>query len=118
MPMSEHIPGNVDIAIGIGDGGKVVMRWHQSCNRIDFEPQNAFEIAEGLARTAHKARFGEEPPDDRSYLAQQIKSKLTEKVRDRMVIRVANMLGSLRCNDKTDGYIALQIVDSIFAEIG
>lgn len=116
--MTEEIHGNMDIAIGIGEGGKVVVRWHKECNRIDFDPQNAFELAEGLARTAHKARFGEDPPDDMSYLAQQIKSKLTEKMRDRMVIRVANMLGSLRRNDKTDGYIALQIVDTIFSEVG
>ena len=115
--MTEEIHGNTDIAIGIGEGGKVVMRWHQSCNRIDFEPQNAFEVAEGLARTAHKARFGENAPDDTGYLAQQIKSRLTEQMRDKMVQRVAIMLTSMIRQEKSHGYMALQIVDSIFAEV-
>lgn len=116
--MTEEIHGNVDIAIGISEGGKVVVRWHQTCNRIDFDPQNAFEIAEALARTAHKARFGEDAPDDVSYLAQQIKSRLTEQLRDKMVTRVALMLTSMRRQDKTDGYMALQVVDTIFSEVG
>lgn len=115
--MTEELHGNVDIAIGIGEGGKVVARWNKPCNRIDFDPQNAFDIAEALARTAHKARFGEDPPDDKSYLAQQIKSRLTEQMRDKMVARVALMLTSMIRKDKTHGYMALQIVDSIFAEV-
>ena len=115
--MIEEIHGDTDIAIGIGEGGKVVMSWHRQCNRIDFDPQNAFEIAEGLARTAHKARFGENAPDDTSYLAQQIKSRLTEQMRDKMVQRVAIMLTSMIRQEKSHGYMALQIVDTVFAEV-
>ena len=107
----------MDIAIGIGDGGKVVMHWHEQCNRIDFDPQSAFDMAEGLARTAHKVRFGKNPPTDNSYLAQQIKARLTEQVRDKMVGRVALMLTSMLRQEKTHGYMAMQIVDTIFAEV-
>lgn len=115
--MIEEIHGNVDIAIGIGEGGKVVLQWHHICNRIDLDPQNAFDIAEALARTAHKARFGEDAPSDTNYLAQQIKSRLTEQMRDKMVARVALMLSSMIRQEKTHGYMAMQIVDSIFAEV-
>ena len=75
-------------------------------------------FAEALARVAHKVRFGEEAPTDASYLAQQIKSRLTEQMRDKMVTRVALMLTGMIRQDKTHGYMALQIVDSIFSEVG
>lgn len=115
--MTEEIHGNVEIAVGIGEGGDVVLHWHGRRERIDFNPQSAFDLAEAMARTAHKARFGEYPPNDEGYLAQQIKARLTEQMRDKMVARVALMLTSMIRQDKTHGYMALQIVDSIFAEV-
>lgn len=115
--MTEEFHGNVDIAVGIEDGNKVVMHWHQAVRRIDFTPHNAFLFAEMLARTAHKAQFGDDVPADGRYLAQQIKAKLTEEMRDKMVQRVALMVTSMLSQGKTHGYMALQIVDTIFAEV-
>jgi hypothetical protein len=49
-----------------------------------------------MARSAHRARFPDEKmPDDFSYLAQQIKQRLTDDMRDRLQIRIATMLPSL-----------------------
>jgi hypothetical protein len=59
---------------------------------VIFDPQQAWMIAEHMARCAHKARFPDERiPDDFSYLANQIKARLTDDLRDRL------MCGSRRC---------------------
>lgn len=112
-----QLDGNVDIALRDHDG-KVIMQWLKPATRIVFEPQNAFNLAEHMARAAHKAKFpGERLPDDFSYLAQQVKQQLTEQMRDRLVVRVRAMLPSLLERNKDLNYISLQIVDTIFAAV-
>lgn len=97
--------------------GKVVMHWHRPRDTIVFDPQGAFTFAEHLARAAHRAKFpGERLPEDFSYLANQIKQRLTSDMRDRLVFRVRTMLPSLMVS-KDLNYISLQIVDTIFAAV-
>ena len=115
--MTNELDKNIDIALGIGDGNKVVMHWHEPIRLISFTPQRAFELAEAIARQAHRAHFGEDVQGDGSYLGQQIKARLTEELRDKMVARIALMLTSMTNQGKTHGYMALQIVDTIFAEV-
>lgn len=102
----------------VGDEhGQVFVRFPQPMQVVVLDPQNAFPIAEALARAAHKAKFGVEPPSDQSYLAAQVKSRLTEEMRDRMVARVTILLNNRDSNPKTPGYWALQIVDTVFAAV-
>lgn len=108
--------GKTEIAIG-DEGGKVIMRFPKPIAWCALDPQNAFQIGEAIARAAHVARFGTQPPADGSYLAQQIRSRVTDETRDRMVTRVSVMLQSLRDQNKSNGQIALQVVDTIFAEV-
>lgn len=115
--MSEASAGSIDVAIGVEDG-KVIARWHIPSTMIAFDPQNAFNIGEALARAAHEARFPGEALTDGSYLAAQIRARITEDVRDRLVTRVALMLNSLRASRHTNGELALQIVDVILVEVG
>lgn len=111
-----QLDGNVEIALRSHEG-KVILQWHKPVTRIIFEPQNAFTLAENLARAAHTARFpGERLPEDFSYLAQQVKQRLTDQMRDKLVIRVRAMLPSL-LERKDLNYISLQIVDTIFAAV-
>jgi hypothetical protein len=84
---------------------------------VVLDPQNAFQIAEGLARAAHKARFGEDPPSDVSYLGQQVKQRVTDELRDAKIARVTVMLNNMQTNPKTPGYWAMQIVDSLLSGI-
>lgn len=110
-----RLDDNVDISMR-DHGGKVYMEWHKPVTRIVFDPQNAFNLAEHLARAAHKARFpGEKMPNDFSYLAQQIKQRLTDDMRDRLALRVRSMLPSLLAKDMN--YASLQIVDTIFSAL-
>jgi len=107
---------STNIAIGIHNG-KVVIHWHQPTTQISFDPQNAFEFGEQMARTAHKARFGEDAPSDGSYLAQQVRQRLTEDLRDRMVTRVVHIIRSQQERKKSPADVARSVVDVIFAEV-
>lgn len=109
--------GRTEIAVG-DDAGNVILRFPKSVSWAKLDPQNAFEIGEAIARAAHRAKFGTEPPSDSSYIGQQIRSRVTEQLRDRMVARTALMLKNMQSSNKTPGYWALQIVDTIFAEVG
>jgi len=106
----------IDIAIG-EDRGRVVLMWHKPATSVTLEPQNAFVLAENLARAAHAARFPGEKLPDTGYLAAQIRAKVTEELRDRLVARAAMMLHSARQSPKSDGQIALEIVDQLLAAV-
>jgi len=111
-----NLDENLDIALKDVQG-KVVLHWHQPRSHIVFDPQAAFDFAEQLARCAHEARFpGERIPTDFSYLAQQVKQRLTEEMRDRLVVRMRTMLPSA-LESKDLAYVSRQIVDTIFAAL-
>lgn len=85
---------------------------------IPMDPQAAFEGAENLARAAHMARFGKPPHSDRSYLAEQIKSRVTDQIRDWMVNRVTHMLKTLRTNPAyPDRKLAETLVDTVMTKV-
>lgn len=107
--------GNVEITFGIFEG-RVQLSWQEPTNVIAFDPQNAYEFGELLAREAHKARFGDYPADDK-YLATQVRARLTEDLRGRMTVRAANMLNSLLRQHRPVNTIATLIVDAIFKEV-
>jgi hypothetical protein len=107
---------NVDVALRDVQG-KVVMLFPKPVPHIVFDPQVAFNLAEHIARCAHKAKFpSERIPNDFSYLAQQVKQRLTEEMRDRLVVRMRTMLPSA-LESKDLGYVSRQIVDTIFSAI-
>lgn len=109
---------NESVDIALKDfKGKVIMLFPRAIPHVVFEPQSAFNIAEQLARCAHAARFpGERLPNDFSYLANQVKQRLTEDMRDRIQIRIATMLPSL-LERKDLNYIAKQLIDTIFSAL-
>lgn len=109
--------GKTEIAVG-DENGSVVLRFPKAIEWARLDPQNAFEIGEAIARAAHRARFGEEPPSDSSYIGQQIKSRVTDQIRDKLVIRTALLLKNMQNSNKTPGYWALQIVDTLLSEVG
>jgi hypothetical protein len=115
--MAEEKDASIDVAVGVVDG-KVVAQWHRPTARIVFDPQNAFQIGEALARAAHEARFpGEKLPQDGSYIARQVRAKLTEDLRVRMINRVSLMMQGEQFRTWTPGKQAMHLVDAIFREV-
>ena len=105
-----------DVAIGVVEG-KVVAKWNEPTTQIVFDAQNAFQIGEALARAAHEARFGEKVPSDMSYLQQQIKARVTEELRDKLVTRVAHIIRSTQERKRTPGFVAMSAVDAVLREV-
>lgn len=111
-----NLAESVDIALRAYKG-KVLMTFPKPVPHIIFEPQNAFTVAEHLARAAHEARFpGQKVPEDFSYLANQVKARLTDELRDRLVLRIRAMIPSL-LESKDLNYISKQIVDTVFSAV-
>lgn len=102
----------------VGDEkGQVFLRFEEPKLWLKMEPQNAFDIAEAIARAAHKARFGEAVASDANYLAGQVRARLTEDLRDRMVVRAALVMRDLIEKKQSPDYVARQVVDTIFAAV-
>ena len=108
--------GSVDVAIGVFEG-KVIATWQKPTTQIVFDPQNAFQIGEAMARAAHEAKYGAPPQSDGGYIAEQVKARVTENMRVRMINRVVLMLGSMQRQKKTPGHIAMALVDAILREV-
>lgn len=109
-----HGPGATSLAVK-AEGGNVLIVFPKPIIWCQLDPQTAFEAGEQIARAAHEARFGTPPQSDGSYIAQQVKARITEDLRDRMVARVALMLNSI--GRKSHGEQAMMIVDTILAEV-
>lgn len=110
---------NEPTKVAIDDkGGYVLWSFSRPTTNLELEPQKAFEIAEATARAAHRARFGTEPPSDGSYIAQQVRARVTEDLRSRMITRAVLMMRSMVNQERDPNYIAQQLVDTIFSEVG
>lgn len=108
--------GKTSVAIGV-ENGRAVLRFPNPLTFAAFDPENARRVAEALGRAAYEARYGKPPPDGASVLAGEVRSRVTAELRDRMVTRVALMLGSLRENHAvTNGRLAMELVDRMFAD--
>lgn len=106
----------VDVAIGVQDG-KVIAKWQMPTAQIVFDPQNAYRIGEALARAAHEAQHGVAVQSDESYLAEQVRARIGDQWRARMINRFVRMFGSMERQRKTPAYIAEQMVDALLREI-
>jgi len=100
-------------------GGSVIFVMPGAVDFVQLDAQTAFNFAEATARAAHEARFGRPPPDgaDRSYLAGQVRARLTEQFHARMVRRASLMMNRLAAHNVTPAKAAADIVDAIFAEV-
>jgi hypothetical protein len=109
--------GASQIAIGV-EKGRAVMRFPEPKVWIAFDGQNAQQVAEALARAAYEAHYGRPPPDDRSFIAGQVKARVTGQIRDQMVTRINLILHSLR-EKKTvsNGMLAMELVDRILSDV-
>jgi len=93
-------------AVGERDG-MVVLEFPESVSFATFDPETARQIGEAIAKQAYHAHTGKNVPDGRSIIA--------DSARDKLIVRVAHMLRSLR-NKKLD-YQAKQLVDTILSEV-
>ena len=101
----------VSIAVK-NEGGNVILKFDRDVNYVEIEPQNCLDIVEAMSAAAFEARDGIKP------VGPALKASLIEAHRDKLVPRITLMLAAMREDKKkTDGQVALQLVDVIFSEI-
>ena len=83
----------------------------------EFPPDDAMNIARAIAGKSYAIRHGKEPDEPLKEMAQQMKSRATDQIRDRMIARVALNLPKLIESGKSPGYIAMQMVDWVLREV-
>jgi len=96
------------VAIGERDG-KVIMTFSSPVQWLPLDPENARQIAEQIARSAYKARFGRDPNENRSYI--------TDTIRQGLHARATMIIRSMTTQGKRSNHIASQVVDEILKEI-
>lgn len=109
---------NESIHVAVGDqNGKVVLSFDRPIQNWVLDPQNAFQIGEAIAKAAHTAKFGKVPQADGSYIAQQVKARVTDEIRARMVLQAGFALRSMLEQNRKPEYIAAEIVNRILSEV-
>ena len=74
------------VAVGI-EKGHVVLHFAASISQANLSPAKASQLGESMARLAYKIQFGTEPPSQRAALAQEIRRRCSEEIRETMVSR-------------------------------
>ena len=105
-------PGATTLAMR-REGEHVVLLFEKPVMFVLLEPEQAFAAAEQMARDAHEAKFGQPAQTDGSYLGAQIRARVTEDMRDRMIQRATLVLGNLYERKYTPGRAAMEVVDTI-----
>lgn len=113
--MSQQESGATEMILALEEG-RVIIRFKEPKLWVAFDAKNAMAVSGRMARMAYEAHTGQ-PAPDANAMERVVQSKLTEQMRDRMIARVALMLPNLLEKGKTPGYIAMQIVDSIFSAV-
>jgi S-adenosylmethionine synthetase len=109
--------GSTTVAVGV-EKGRAVLRFPKPIEFAAFDSANAMQVAEALSRAAYEAHHGKAPPDDVSIVAERVKQRVTQEVRDRMVTRINLILISQR-EKKTvsNGHLAMELVDRILSDV-
>ena len=109
--------GNVEMVLAVEDR-KVIIRFARAMSYVVFDPDNARNIANALGRAAYEAHYGKAAPDDMtSTIAQEMRERATEKVRQKMINRVVLITASMRESGRSPIHQASEIVDCMLREI-
>lgn len=113
--MIDQETGATDMIVAV-ESGRVILRFREPKQWVAFDPQNAMAVSGRMAKLAYELHTGKPAPDG-AAMEQTVRAKLTDQMRTRMIARVALMLPGLVEKGKTPGYIAMQVVDTIFSAV-
>lgn len=99
------------------ENGKVVLAFHQPITWCELDPEMARQAAEAMARAAYRCRYKVDPPDNRSALAGEMRSRITRQIRDDLVTRMALILRSLQDKGRAPHVIAAEMVDQLLSRV-
>jgi len=100
----------VELAIK-NENGQVIIVLNRLVNHIEMGPDNAIAIAGAITDNAFEAKNMVKP------LGDTLKAELVERHREKLLARVALMLGSMNQPSMTNGQRANKILDVVFSEV-
>lgn len=100
--------GATTCAVGVKEG-QVVIEFPDSVRWATFDPETARQLGEAIARAAYEARFGVKP--------NQNKSSLADSVRTRLHLNATHMIRSMVDQRVLPGRIAQKVVDYVLTEV-
>lgn len=117
MPaISKAGPGATIVAVGVL-GSEVVLQVPHPVAWIALDPQTAVNVGESMARAAYKVRHGREPRPNVDALAEEIKRKTTDHLRQVLITRGTLILRQLLERGRSPEYIATEIIDRCLQEV-
>lgn len=100
-----------DVGVGILNN-KVVLKFHEPVEAIEFDAQNCIDIAMAMTDAAYELKNGVKPVGD------TLKADLIERHRDTLIPRVNMIMNSTREKKTvTNGRLSMTIIDTVFSEI-
>lgn len=108
--------GSTVVAVGIV-GAEVVLRFPKDVGWCALDPQTAVNVGEAMARAAYEVRHGRQPPPNADALADEIKRRATDIVREKMINRTVMLLRNFLERKPNLEYQAREIVDRVLQEV-
>ncbi len=100
--------GATQVAVG-EENGRVILRFPKAVEFAAFDPENARQVGEAMARAAYHLHTGRDAPAGRSALSAEL--------RMRLVTRATHIIRNLSDKKMLPGRIASEVIDSILSEI-
>ena len=100
--------GSTEVAVG-EENNRVILKFPNPVSFVAFDPNNARQVGEAMAKVAYHIDTGLQAPDGRSALS--------EELRMRLVTRATHIIRNLTDKKMLPGKIANEVVDSILSEI-
>lgn len=108
--MSEKDKG-VEMVVG-QEKGHVILKLKEPVDLIEFEPQNAIDVAMAMTDAAFECRDGVKPAGE------TLKAELIERHRVTLTNRFTMMINTMRMDIKRpDGKMAQELVEAALKEI-
>ena len=100
--------GKTQVAVG-EENGRVTLRFPKALDFAAFDPENARQVGEAMAKASYHLHTGKKAPDGRSALSADL--------RMRLVTRSTHIIRNLTDKKVLPGRISQEVVDSILSEI-
>lgn len=108
--------GTTSVAIK-DENGRVVLLFPEPVKWCELDPEMARQAAEAMARAAYRCRYRVDPPDNRSSLASEMRSRITQQIRNDLVTRMTLVLRSLQEKGRAPHVIAAEMVDQLLSRV-
>jgi hypothetical protein len=104
--MSEEKKVATTCAVGEREG-QVILTFPEPVQWAAFDPETAKQIGIQMAKSSYEAVYGKAPAGN----------AISQEIRAKLVVRTQHVIRSMQEKNKAPEFIAMEVVDTILAEI-